>query len=66
MTRVLELSNELVVSRAWDERLAGMADPANAIVDRAFWRGAILIVLLIGGLALLRFLPRPMRNKRTP
>ncbi len=40
-----------------------MTNPANAIVDRAFWRGAILVCLLVGGLALLRLVPRPIGKK---
>lgn len=59
MARVLELSNELVESGAWDARIASLVTPANAVVDRAFWRGVILIGLLIGGLALLRLVSRP-------
>ncbi len=64
LTQVLQLVNELVASRAWKERIMDITDPANAVVDRAFWRGVVLICLLIGGLALLRFIPRPVGGNR--
>jgi hypothetical protein len=63
MTRVLELSNQLVESGAWDERIMSLTEPTNAIVDRAFWRGSILICILIAGLAVLRLIPHPVRDK---
>jgi len=57
VTRLLELTNELVASDAWEKRVANMAAPANAVIDRAFWRGLVLIVVLVGGLAATRFIP---------
>lgn len=57
LTRVLELTNDLVQSGAVDQRIASITAPANAIVDRVFWRGAVLIGLLISGLALVKLLP---------
>jgi hypothetical protein len=35
-----------------------MTDPADAIINRAFWRGVLLIGLLIVGLGLLRMVPQ--------
>ncbi len=57
MTRVLELTNELANASAWKDRVSQLSEPANAIVDRAFWRGLVLIAVFIGGLALLRLVP---------
>jgi hypothetical protein len=64
VARVLELSNDLVESGAWDRRVMSLTAPADAIIDRVFWRSAILIGLFIGGLALLRLVPRSTGEKR--
>jgi hypothetical protein len=65
VTEILRLTNELAQSDQLDRRLDALADPLGDVVDRAFWRGAILIALLIGGLALLRYLPAPQRQRQT-
>lgn len=57
VTRLLELTNELVASDAWEKRVANMTAPANAVIDRAFWRALLLIITLVGGLAATRFIP---------
>lgn len=57
LTRVLELTNDLVQSGAVDQRIARITAPANEVVDRVFWRGAALIGLLVAGLALVKLLP---------
>jgi antitoxin component of RelBE/YafQ-DinJ toxin-antitoxin module len=68
VTLLLEQTVELLESKSWDQRLSSMAEPANTIVDRMFWRGVILICLLIAGLGLLRLLPRRVKDteKQTP
>lgn len=58
MAQLLDRFVALVDSRDLDRRIAGMTRPAEAIVDRAFWRGVLLICLLIAGLGLLRWVPR--------
>jgi len=58
MTRTLEQAIKLIEHNAWDKRIRTMTDPAEAIVDRVFWRSVVLIVLLIVGFGLLRLLPR--------
>ena len=57
-THLLERFIALMESPGWDKRMSTMADPANAIVDRIFWRGVILILLLIAGIGLLRLVPQ--------
>lgn len=54
---LLERTDELAESGRLERPLAGLVDPANGLIDRAFWRGAILIVLLVAGLGLLRLIP---------
>lgn len=58
MTRLLDRFDELVESKSLDHRLLSMIDPVETVIDRLFWRGVILICLLMGGLALLRLAPR--------
>jgi hypothetical protein len=41
-----------------------MTNPAEAIVDRTFWRGAIPICLLRVGLGLLRLVPQRNTDRR--
>lgn len=53
LTRLLETTDELLASEAWDRRAAALVDPVSVVVERAFRRGVALVVLLIGGLGLL-------------
>ena len=61
MTAVLEQSNALVASNAIDARMAALTDPADALIDRAFWRGAVLVGILIVGLGVVRVIPQRTR-----
>jgi len=63
-TQLLERTIELVESKSWDQRISFMTNPAEAIVDRTFWRGAILICLLLVGLGLLRLVPQRNTDRR--
>ncbi len=58
LTHLLEVTNELIASKSFDDRVASLTNPAQDIVNMAFWRGAILIGMLIAGLALVRMVPR--------
>jgi nucleotide-binding universal stress UspA family protein len=58
MTLLLERAIALLESESWDRRISKMTDPADAIINRAFWRGVILIVLLVVGMGLLRMVPQ--------
>jgi hypothetical protein len=62
VTRLLERAIELLESESWDQRFATLTSPADALVDRLFWRGVILIGLLILGLALLRLVPQRVKE----
>lgn len=58
VTHLLERANELLESTSWNRAISTMTDPADEIIDRVFWRGVILICLLIAGLGLLRLVPQ--------
>ncbi|WP_319405520.1 hypothetical protein [uncultured Desulfosarcina sp.] len=64
VTLLLERAIELLESKSWDQRISVMTDPVEAIVDRMFGRGVILIFLLIAGLGLLRLVPQRNVGRR--
>ncbi|RNC68330.1 MAG: hypothetical protein ED859_10390 [Desulfuromonadales bacterium] len=64
MTRLLERANQLLDSRSLDRTLATINHPADEVIDRVFWRGVILISLLVAGIGLLRFVPQRIVEKR--
>jgi len=66
LTRLVERARELVESKALDQTISGIVHPADAFVDRIFWRGVILICLLLVGIALLRFVPQRTRREGGP
>lgn len=61
VTLLLERAVELLESESWDQRFSTLTSPADALVDRLFWRGVILIGLLMIGLALLRLVPQRVK-----
>lgn len=63
LTRLLDRTDQLLGSEHWIRTVDSLSRPADEIVDRIFWRGLILIALLIGGLALLRLLPARSSGK---
>jgi methyl-accepting chemotaxis protein len=65
MTEVLDQTNTLIASSALDQRVASVIDPANTVIDHAFWRAAALIALLIAGMALVRLIPQRSRQDRS-
>jgi hypothetical protein len=62
ITVLLERVVELLESEAWNQRLPSMTAPLDALVDRFFWRGLILVAVLLAGVALLRFIPLRWRS----
>jgi hypothetical protein len=64
VTLLLERLIALLESGSWDSRIANLTHPTDAIIDDVFWRGVILIGLLILGLGLLRMVPQHIAGKR--
>jgi hypothetical protein len=65
--KVSQLLEQLLVileSDAWDRQISMMTDPADEIIDRVFWRGVILIGLLVVGMGLLRMVPQRIAGER--
>jgi hypothetical protein len=58
VTHLLERLLVLLESDSWDRQISIMTDPADEIIDRVFWRGVILIGLLVVGMGLLRMVPQ--------
>jgi hypothetical protein len=63
VTHLLERAIELLESKSWDRTISTLTNPADELIDRVFWRGVVLICLLLTGLALLRFIPQRMVGK---
>jgi hypothetical protein len=57
LTAMLDRSVQLVESKALERHINRISDPLERVVDHAFWRGLLLIGILLAGLALLRRLP---------
>lgn len=51
-------TNEIFLSGDWQNRVQELDVLAAHRVDQLFWRGLILVAILLGGMALLRFVPR--------
>jgi hypothetical protein len=64
VTHLLERLLVLLESDSWDRQISIMTDPADEIIDRVFWRGVILIGLLVLGLGLLRWVPQRISSER--
>ena len=63
LTRLLERTEQLLASESLNRAVDNLSQPADRSIDRLFWRGVILILLLIGGLALLRLIPQRNSGK---
>ena len=63
LTRLLERAEQLLGSQSWNQAMDKLTEPADEIVDRLFWRGFMLICLLIAGLGLLRLVPQRIVDK---
>ncbi len=57
LTQLLDRTNELMNSGEWEQRVAAITAPASAVVDRMFYRGVILVLLLVAGMGLVRLIP---------
>lgn len=64
VTLLLERLVTLLESESWDQRIATLAHPTDAVINAVFWRGALLIGLLILGIGLLRMVPQRIVGKR--
>jgi len=64
VTQLLEQLLVILESDAWDRQISMMTDPADEIIDRVFWRGVILIGLLVAGMGLLRMVPQRIAGER--
>ncbi len=62
LTILLDRANELAGSDVWDQRLARLDHATAGLIDRAFWRGVWLVLVLLTGLALIRLLPHRARS----
>ena len=56
ITKMLDRSLELIESEYLDQKALILTQPMNAVVNRAFWLGVILVFLLITGLYLVKVL----------
>lgn len=56
-------TNEIFLSADWETRVRELDAIASKRVDQLFWRGLILVIVLLGGMALLRFVPRRNTHK---
>ena len=64
VTQLLERLLVLLESDSWNRQISMMTDPADKIIDRVFWRGVILIGLLVVGMGLLRMVPQRIAGER--
>jgi hypothetical protein len=64
VTLLLERLITLLESKSWNQRIATLAHPTDAVINAVFWRGAVLIGLLILGIGLLRMVPQRIAEKR--
>ena len=64
MTYLIERLITLLESESWDRQVSMITNPADEIIDRVFWRGVILIGLLVLGLGLLRMVPQRIAETR--
>ncbi len=66
LTTLLQETNKVAGSEVWNERIARLDHATTGLIDRAFWRAFVLVLLLLGGLALIRLLPQRTRTSRPP
>lgn len=63
LTVMLERANQILESESLGKNVATVTRPADDMIDRLFWRGVILICLLIAGIGLLRLVPQRITNR---
>jgi hypothetical protein len=66
LAQLLDRTNELVTSGAWDQRMGAVTAPASAVVDRLFYRGVALVAMLVVGLGLVRLVPSRTARATSP
>ena len=66
LTAMLERANQILESESWEQAMSSVASPADDLVERIFWRGLVLIGVLILGIGLLRLVPQKITNSREP
>ena len=64
LTAMLERSNQILESESWQQAMTSVTGPADDLVDQIFWRGLVLIGVLILGIGLLRLVPQKITNRR--
>lgn len=62
-TVLLERLNQVADSVSWDRHIAGLGGATTGAIDRAFWRGLALVVVLVVGLALVRLVPQRVADR---
>lgn len=62
LTVLLDRTNETLRSEELDEKMRLAEAASTGLINYAFWRGLILVLVLLGGLALIRRIPRPSRR----
>lgn len=62
LTVMLEQASQILESESLGKTVATVTSPADDMIDRLFWRGVILICLLIAGIGLLRLVPQRITN----
>ena len=63
LTAMLERANQILESEPWQQAMTSVTDPADDLVDQIFWRGLVLIGVLILGIGLLRLVPQKITNR---
>ena len=64
LTAMLERANQILESESWEQAMTSVTSPADDLVDQIFWRGLVLIGVLILGIGLLRLVPQKITNRR--
>ena len=49
VTILLDRAIEMLESKSWDQKISSLTNPADAIFNKVFWQGVLLICLLIVG-----------------
>lgn len=57
LTALLEKTSQLADSPVWQEHITRMEHLSSGAIDRAFWRGLLLVAALVAGFAMIRLIP---------
>lgn len=61
LTTLLSQANEIMLSEAWEGRVRDLDTIAEQRMNQFFWRGLVLVIILLAGMALIRFIPTRAR-----